>query len=280
LALRGFHPIINKTVSTPLVRPTIPILGKHLHLSGALVVLWILALYGIVTGIWWQRLDSYFEQRGVGAGITAGNHLLAAIALTGHYCDITMGMALIPVSRHSALASFFKLSVSTTMTFHMLTAYTLFTLVLIHAILYVAWLATLSDLSLNVLRVFPILEPTYQSNEVYPGDTSSLGIWRASLIFTGAAAAVIMLVLAVTTLPRIRKRHFNLFYFTHLTSILAVVIACLHASTIFYSTAPGLAMIVLDWGMRLYDLSTSLDAKVQHLGRGWFWLAPSLSDPL
>ncbi|TAQ84564.1 hypothetical protein B7494_g7113 [Chlorociboria aeruginascens] len=41
---------------------------------------------------------------------------------------VTLGMALVPISRHSALSSFFKLSVATGLAFHMLTAYTLFAL--------------------------------------------------------------------------------------------------------------------------------------------------------
>lgn len=202
------------------------------------------------------------------------DRILAAIAQTGHYADVTLGMALIPVSRHSALASFFKLSVSTTLAFHMLTAYTLFTLVIIHTLLYVSWLPSVSDIYSKSARVFPVLNPTYLYHEVWPGDTSSLGIWRASLIFTGAAAALIMVVLSVTTLPWVRLRHFNFFYFTHLFSILAVVIVCLHASTLFYCTSPGLAMIILDWGMRFYELRVSLSAKVEDLTRGWFLYVP------
>ena len=30
-----------------------------------------------------------------------GNNALAAIALTGHYADVTMGMVLLPVSRYA-----------------------------------------------------------------------------------------------------------------------------------------------------------------------------------
>lgn len=231
-------------------------------LSGALVLLWIGALYGSITGIWWVRLDTYFDERGNAGGVTLGNNLLAAIALTGHYADVTLGMVLLPVSRHSALASFFKLSVSTTLTYHMLTAYLLFTFVLIHAFLYISWVPLMPDLSSTPWRVFPLLNPTYLYDEVWPDNTSSLGIWRASLVFSGAVAALIMVILALTTLPWVRLRHFNVFYFTHLLSIVAVVVVCLHASTLFYCTAPGIAMLILDWGMRLYELRQGLDGKV------------------
>lgn len=255
----------------PLIHPKLPVLGKQLTVSGVLVFTWILTLYGILTAVWWHRLDAYFVRRGQGSEETArADKLLAAIAQTGHYADVSMGLALIPVSRHSALASFFKLSVSTTLAFHMLTAYTLFALVLIHTFLYIAWLPTVTELYSRSIRVFPVLNPTYLYNEVWPGNPSSLGIWRASLVFTGAGAALIMAVLSVTTLPWVRKHQFNTFYFTHIFSIVAVIIVCLHASTIFYCTAPGLAMIILDWGMRFYELREPLPAKVTDLTRGWY----------
>jgi hypothetical protein len=271
LAVRAFSPELRKILKMHLITKKIPVVGKHLAISGALAALWIASLYGIISGIWWIRVRDYFTQRGREAGIDTGNARLAAIALTGHYADVTMGMALIPISRHSALASFFKLSVSTTLAFHMIIAYSLFGLVLTHGLLYVSWLPVFESLSSGLRKVFPVLNPTYYYNQTWPGDTSSLGVWRASLVFTGLATALIMFLISVTTLPSIRQKHFNLFYFTHLLAIVAVVIICLHASTMFYCTAPGLAMWLLDWGMRLYELREKLDGKVTTFGSGWYW---------
>lgn len=284
LAVRAFHPSMRRFLRRPFFDQEIPLVGKHLAVSGLSCLLWIAALYGIVFGVWWIRLRDYFEERGIENGVLEGNKRLAAIALTGHLCDITMGMVLIPVSRHSALASFFKLSVSTTLAFHMLTAYTLFLLVLLHGFLYVSWVPVFNLLSETLRMVFPVLNPTYLYDETWPGNSSALGIWRASLIFTGLTTALIMAIIFITTLPPIRRKHFNLFYFTHLLIIVAVVIICLHASTMFYCTAPGLAMWLLDWGMRLYELRKKLGSKVTALGNGWYLYAkvliprPSLSS--
>lgn len=270
LAIRAFHPSIQKFLQTPIFERKVPVLGKHLAWGGASILVWILMLYGILIGIWWVRLRDYFTQRGHEGGVYSGNGRLAAIALTGHLCDVTMGMALMPISRHSALASFFKISVATTLTFHMFTAYTLFTLVTIHGLLYVAWIPVFQGLSDTLRQVYPVLNPTYLFHETWPGNTSSLGTWRASLIFSGIVSAFIMLLIFITTLPPIRNRHFNLFYFTHLLSVIAVTVICLHASTMLYCTAPGLAMWVLDWMMRLYELWAPLDGKITALGKGWY----------
>lgn len=232
---------------------------------------WVISLYGVVVGIWWIRLRDYFVDRGVADGIDRGGRRLAAVALTGHICDITMGMVLLPISRHSALASFFKIAVSTTLTNHMLAAYTLFVLVVVHGLLYASWVSVFNSLSSALQTVIPVLNPTYLYRETWPGNPTSLGIWRASLIFTGIIAALIMSAIFITTLPAVRSKHFNVFYFTHLLAIVMVIIICLHASTMFYCTAPGLAMWTLDWGMRLYELRRLLDGEITTIGNGWYW---------
>lgn len=270
MAVRAFQPAVRKILQTPIYSRPLPLLGKRLTISGFLITLWIASLYGIITGIWWLRLSSYFNQRGLSGGISSGNNRLAAIALTGHFCDVTMGMAIIPISRHSALASFFKISVATTLTFHMITAYFLFALVLMHGFLYISWVSVFDMLDGLKRMVFPVLNPTYLYNETWPGSKSSLGIWRASLVFTGLTTSFLMLLIFVTTLPSIRNRHFNVFYFTHFLSIVALVVICLHASTMFYCTSPGLMMWLLDWAMRLYELRASLAGKIEGLGRGWY----------
>ncbi|OBT84862.1 hypothetical protein VE02_05898 [Pseudogymnoascus sp. 03VT05] len=267
LAVRAFSPELRRFLRLP-----VPGLEKYVSVSGLLVGVWVVVLYGALIGVWWWRLRDYFVARGHEGGVEKGNGTLAAIALLGHLCDVTLGMVLVPISRHSALASFFSLSVSTTLKFHMATAYTLFGLVIVHGFLYVSWVPTFNALSAQLRMVFPVLNPTYLYHETWPGDTSALGVWRASLIFSGVLTTAIMALIAVTTVPVVRRKHFDLFYYTHLLIIPGVIIICLHASTIFYCAAPGLLMWVLDWGMRLYELRRKLDGKISIVGNGWYCL--------
>ena len=271
LAIRAFHPEMQKVLSKVILLQKIPLLKSHLTLGASLMVLWVIILYAVIQGVWWVPLHDYFVDRGASGGIEHGGNRLAAIALTGHMCDVTMGMVLVPISRHSALASFFQLSVSTTLTMHMLSAYTLFTLVCVHAFLYVSWVSLINGLPAHARVVLPVLNPTYLYNETWPGNKTSLGVWRASLIFTGVFAVVVMFIIALTTIQQVRRKHFNLFYFTHLFSILMVIVICLHASTMFYCTAPGLAMWCLDWSMRFHELRTVLYGQISSFGKGWYW---------
>ena len=258
-------------LARPVATRKLPVVRRHVSIGFLTMFFWVISLYGIAIGVWWVPLRDYFIHRNDVAGIGVGSSRLAAIALTGHLCDITMGMVLLPISRHSALASFFQLSASTTLTNRALTAYTLFVLVIIHGCLYVSWVPAFDSLSAQLRKVIPILNPTYLYTQVWPGDTSSIGIWRASTIFSGSFAALIMCAIAITTLPKVRRANFNLFYFTHLLAILMVIVICLHASTMFYCTAPGLAMWFLDWMMRLWELRMSLNGSICALGKGWYW---------
>ena len=270
LALRAFQPWVRPIVTKQILDFRLPVVGKSICVGGLLIVVWILSLYGILIGIWWIELHDYFDQRGQEGGIYNGNSKLAAVALTGHLCDVTMGMVLLPVSRNSALASFFKLSPASTYAFHMTQAYVLFALVAIHGSLYASWTAMWNQQQDAIRAIYPVLNPTYLYNEAWPGNQSSLGVWRASLIFTGIVASLIMMAMFFTSLEIVRRRHFNIFYFTHLLGIVAVVIICLHASTMFYCTIPGLSMWLLDWGMRIYELGGKHDGKLSSIGNGWY----------
>jgi hypothetical protein len=200
LGLRAFQPRV-RLFGAKALGVEVPIMGKQLRISGLLLIFWILALYGILIGIWWVRVRDYFEERGAGL---PGNHIVAAVAQTGHLADVTMGMVLLPVSRHSALASFFKLSPTTTYVFHMTMAYILFGLVIIHGALYADW-ASLYNQDRDAFRpILPVLNPTYYYDETWPGLRSGLGVWRASLVFTGIVSSSIMLLMFFTSFPVIR----------------------------------------------------------------------------
>ena len=266
LGFRALNPRVRPFVEK-LSRTHISVGTKSLSYTSCLLMIWICVLYGVLIGIWWMRLSVYFENRGQ---TLPGNNLVAAVAMTGHLADVTMGMVLLPVSRHSALASLFKVSPISTYIFHMVAGYVLFTLVLLHALLYLLW-AMMFNANREAYRyILPVLNPTYYYHEVWPGNNTMLGYWRASLVFTGLTSACIMLLIFFTSLPYVRLRHFNLFYFTHLLLIVAVVVICLHASTMFYCTLPGILMWLLDWSMRVSELSHKLDGQLKTFGNGWF----------
>lgn len=213
-------------------------------LSSILMVLWIMGLYGIIWGIWWTELDRWYTSRGPGMNESAG--LNAAISLTGQWAAMSLGLALTPVSRHSALGSFFKLTFSGTQAFHMMVSYLLITLVLLHALLYIYWAGYWKTWPIDKQALFPVYNPTYNADEVYPGNKTAMGRYRATLVFSGGVAAFIMLMIALTSIRIVRRKWFKVFYWVHAMSLLAIFIAALHSSTLFYCIAPGVFMWLLD----------------------------------
>ena len=105
LSLRALRPGVRKLTSMHL-RLWVPLMDKRLTVGGLMWVMWQSVLYGILVGIWWPRLDEYFQNRGkTGDGQRlSGNGLLASVALSGHLADVTMGLVLLPVTRYVILS--------------------------------------------------------------------------------------------------------------------------------------------------------------------------------
>lgn len=95
LSLRALVPKVRKFTSMQ-TGVWVPLMGKRLTLGGLMLVMWQCVLYGILVGIWWPRLDDYFQERGEGL---PGNALVAFVAQSGHLADVTTGLVLLPVTR-------------------------------------------------------------------------------------------------------------------------------------------------------------------------------------
>ena len=99
---------------------------------------------------------------------------------------------------------------------------------------------------------------------------------------TGVFSFVLIVVVAVTSLPLIRRKNFNTFYFIHIIfAALILILACLHASTNFYFLLPGLLLWVSDWVWRLRCLLlVRNEATVENAGNGWTRVTLPSHQPL
>ena len=241
LGFRSFKPWLRKFLN---MRISVFGTTHKAWLSSILMALWISSLFGIITGIWWRELHRFYLSQGPDMVQSAG--VLAAISLSGQWAALAFGLALTPVSRHSALGSFFKLSFSGTQKFHMMVSYLLITLVFVHTLLYLYWVGYWKTWPADKQALFPVYNPEHSNDEVYPGNKTALGKYRASLVFTGGASAFILLLIVITSNRFVRGRWFKIFYWVHTLSILSIIVAALHSSTLFYCIAPGIFMWLLD----------------------------------
>lgn len=158
--------------------------------------------YGTIWGIRWNGLDRWYTFRAPGMNESGGLH--AAKFITGQWSAMSLGLTLIPVSRHSAPGSFFELTFSGTQAFHTMVSYLLITMVLLHALLYVYWAGYWKTWPADKRDLFPVYNPTYNADEVYPGNNTAFGRYRASSVFTGGAAAFILLMMVFASIPIVR----------------------------------------------------------------------------
>ena len=89
---------------------------------------------------------------------------------------------------------------------------------------------------------------------------------------------LMILLIVVTSLPVVRRRSYNTFYYTHIIcSSLIFVLTSIHASTDFYFLLPGLLLWILDWMYRLFlgkegGLRKNVTGTLEVAEGGWYRL--------
>lgn len=87
---------------------------------------------------------------------------------------------------------------------------------------------------------------------------------------------LLMVLIIITSLPALRRRSYNTFYYVHIICSFGVFLTLsVHASTDFYFLLPGLLLWVADWGWRLFrgergGLARTVVAKLENAGEGWY----------
>ncbi|KND05203.1 uncharacterized protein SPPG_00862 [Spizellomyces punctatus DAOM BR117] len=171
--------------------------------------------------------------------------------VTGRMLDLGLGMLLIPVARNSFLQIFFGISFQHALRFHRWMGYFVFITTTVHLIFYV-WSAAADPTSTVWNHMFNI--PGGSKNR----DTAMALRWGKGNwgIPFGNASYLFLIPVILTSLSYVRRKHFNLFYFTHFVVFVSLFFAYLHAPSAFYYTITGLGMYMIDLMFR-WKASTS-----------------------
>ena len=100
--------------------------------------------------------------------------------------------------------------------------------------------------------------------------------WYYATLPTGMFGFLLMITILITSLPALRRKSYNAFYYVHVICSFWIFVALsVHASTDFYFLVPGLALWIVDWGWRLFrGTSGGLGKKVvgtlENAGEGWY----------
>lgn len=134
------------------------------------------------------------------------------------------------------------------------------------------WIPVFAHGGALIKETFYIDNPTMRMAEV------EANYYYATVLASGMVSWAIFIAIIVSSLPKLRRRSYNAFYYIHLLSVLFFVLVCIHASTDFYMLLPGLTLWIVDWALRLKGLSIKIDARLQKEQNGWFRLVVSTSD--
>ncbi|RBR25384.1 uncharacterized protein FIESC28_01821 [Fusarium coffeatum] len=249
----------------------LPLVGKRVTLGGLLTSLAILTVTLCSTIYWLPAHDELWGYKTNPLDWASAKLQLTITGVTGHYADILLGLLLIPVSRNSLVGQAFYLHQSTLLFTHKAVSYMFSLSVIVHG---VAYMLHANDSSRNDDKgrheAFAVGNPALTVAE-----SKQLGGWFSLTYYVGIAAILPVLIILVTSMPWIRRRHYNLFYFSHvILGTLTIVASCLHASTNFYLLLPGLLLWIADWIRRLFfgeakGLASKTPAVLEIAENGW-----------
>ncbi|POS76834.1 hypothetical protein DHEL01_v204765 [Diaporthe helianthi] len=108
--------------------------------------------------------------------------------------------------------------------------------------------------------------------------------WYYATLSTGMFGFLLMVLIIITSLPALRRKSYNVFYYVHVIASFWVFVALsVHASTDFYFLLPGLVLWMVDWGWRLFrgtsgGLGRKVVGSLENAGEGWYRIClPALS---
>ncbi|CAH0046840.1 unnamed protein product [Clonostachys solani] len=261
-----------RSLSRSHLSPVLPILGKRITVGGLTISLLVISTTLGTTSFWLPAQAKFWGARTDPLEWDTAKIRLTVTGITGHYADILLGLLLIPVSRNSLVGLSFGVHQSTLLSAHKLIAYLFLAATLAHGVAYGLYaLDPSSEGDVGKEQAFATGNPAMTLEE-----SEKRSSWYTQTTYTGAATLVALILIVLTALPFVRRRLYNVFYYSHLiTSILILVGAGIHASTDIYFLIPGLVLWTVDWAIRLFGgeaggLHKTQVVSVEDASNGWY----------
>ncbi|KAF2010266.1 hypothetical protein BU24DRAFT_472369 [Aaosphaeria arxii CBS 175.79] len=227
----------------------IPLIQKTITIGGFLTSAWILGTTLATTAIWKPAFLNYWGRRTDPLDWTSAKIQLTVTAVTGHYADFLIGMLVIPISRNSLVGRAFGVHQSTLLFAHKIISYLFILAVIAHGTSYALYATSPSTGDERRDEEFATGNPTMTRTA-----SKSRSWWYTTTTYNGAATLTVMIFILATSLPFVRRKHYNLFYYSHLLCGITIIIgSCVHASTDFYLIFPGLFLYVVDLIQRFFS---------------------------
>ncbi|KAI6777458.1 hypothetical protein HG530_001403 [Fusarium avenaceum] len=250
---------------------SVPFLGERLTLGGLFMSIWILVLACGPVIYWFPTQWEFWGDRADPLNWMSAKIQLTITGVTGHSTDILLGLLIIPVARNSLVGQAFSVHHSTLLLAHKLISYLFSIAVAAHGITYIVYAADGSSEGDEAKEeAFATGNPAMTLSE-----SKQRSSWFTQTTYTGIAAFLPILAILVTSIPYMRNKHYNFFYYTHvICGTVIFITSCIHASTNFYLLLPGLLLWIGDWIRRVFfgetnGLSTKTLATIENPGGNW-----------
>lgn len=180
-----------------------------------------------------------------------------ATQVSGRVCDVSLGLAFLPVSKNTAIQYLLGISYNSTMRFHQWMGWVVIIASVIHAAVYIHSTRVPGQTDhhgTTITHLFNIPDPSIDPGKLVYTDDYHLSwgnaMWMTVMGFYGTMIMFIPLVFAA--IPFLRKNYYNNFYALHLCMHFGIVFLWLHSASNFYYMLPGIGMYIADITVRLY----------------------------
>ncbi|KAJ3021718.1 UNVERIFIED_CONTAM: hypothetical protein HDU68_009498 [Siphonaria sp. JEL0065] len=182
---------------------------------------------------WWnRRQEKWFKAKKPEDGLV----FQSLYNSSGDTLAILIGLVILPVSKNSFLATCLNLPYTSLMRVHTWLARSLFWGTVFHAG---------SGLVMHVIAKDNIIKTYFTVQAGSPWGTS-----RYQTVM-GLTAFTILLIVVCTSLSYVRRKWYNVFYFTHVLVFVFILFAYFHASNCVFFLLPGLILYSIDGIVRL-----------------------------
>ena len=171
-----------------------------------------------------------------------GTNKREIIIRLGIWITLNLASVLFPILRNSILAILFNIS-------HEKIGY-------IHRILSILCIVSVV---IKFITSIIYYQPSFLLKIIIPSTGGSP--------LMGTIATILFLIIGIFSMPIIRKKYFEVFYYSHkILSLLIIITSSLHYISFLYYILPAIIMYFIDLFIRLYSTNSSIYSKLQNIG--------------
>jgi len=261
-----FYFFLEVTVLAGGLAAEFPCLGKRALMSRRVLIVW-LVLFLAFFMVYWLHDHLYH-----GAHVFDQFFLEVPARTAGLVASAVLGLTLLPTSKHSPLLCSLNLSWESVTWFHILLGYLFLLASLVHVLLYIARFVQMGSPA-DILPFNWLIY--YRPKPWSTAPTSNFTIPIMSTIFWPV-------LVCFALLPFFRRKHWELFRYSHNVMLVLIPSVLWHANTSWYYLLPGVMVWVFDRTLRFLQATEIVrvvraEAR-EYLGTGAHNEQPSRAD--